>query len=112
MPLDRRITVSYTTSTRLQDGSADVVTTELQVWATKLQDNVNRQLFAGGSYGTEARVYRIRYLPILITKIDRGETVRVTDPDAGIRAQIVSSVGESDPDTSRRRFMDLLIGEG
>ena len=65
MPMDRRITVSFTTTTRNRAGEAETTTTTRELWATRLQDGVARILDSRGGYSAAARAYRIRYWPDL-----------------------------------------------
>ncbi len=102
MPLDRRISVTYTTT----PSGGSPMTTTLNVWGQKLQDNVARDLAPGGVRRAANRVYRVRFNQVLVTAIEGGETVEVIDNGL---TQVVSGIGE--PDRTRRRFLDLLISE-
>ncbi len=112
MPMDRRIAVSFTTTT-YQRGQAVPTTTTRQVWATKLQDAVARVPDASGTRSDASRAYRIRYWKDLVTAIEAGETVTVLDPDVSTEALVVGSIGEPEGTRRqpgpRRRFLDLLI---
>ena len=106
--LDRIISVEYTTTTVGRDGSEEVTTTPLgEVWARKVQDSVSRTLEGFGGYGVAARSYRVRYNALLVTAIETGETVKVTD---GGYEQIIEAVGEPER-SGRRRFLDLIVRE-
>ena len=56
--MDRRIAITYTTTTVGRDGSPVTETATLEVWARKMQDSVARTLAGQGGYATAARSYR------------------------------------------------------
>ena len=105
--LDRRISVTYTTTTVGRDGSAETTTATLGMWARKIQDNVTRTLEAQGAYGTAARSYRVRYNPALVAAIEAGETVQVIEQGY---EQTIEAVGEPER-AGRLRFLDLIVRE-
>ena len=106
--LDRIISVTYSTTTLERDGTESVVVNSLgEVWARKVQDSVARTQEGFGGYGTAARSYRVRYNALLVTAIEAGETIKVTD---GGYEQIIEAVGEPER-SGRRRFLDLIVRE-
>ena len=113
MPMDRRITVGFTSTTRNRFGDAETVTTSRELWATKLQDAVARVPDASGTRSDASRAYRVRYWRDLVTAIEKGENVTVLDPDVSAEPLVVGSVGEPEGPRGqpgpRRRFLDLLI---
>ena len=108
MPMDRKISVSYTPDgepNRFGEYEPGEPVT-LNLWATQLQDRISRTVESFGVYGVAARAYRIRYHADLVRVVEAGVEVTVTDEGY---EQIVESVGE--PDGTRRRFLDVLIRE-
>lgn len=106
--LDRIISVTYTTTTLERDGNTGVVINALgELWSRKIQDSVARTQEGFGGYGTAARSYRVRYNALLVTAIEAGETIKVTD---GGYEQIIEAVGEPER-AGRRRFLDLIVRE-
>ena len=108
MPLDRRITVRITSTTRNDFGEPVEATTDLQVWATLVQDNVARNIGEGGNYGLAARTWRVRFDQRFLTAHEAGQTITVLSGDE--EPDVVTGVGEPTMrgPLRRRRFLDLV----
>ena len=104
MPMDRRITISFTTTTRYRASKAQTAATTRELWATRTDTGADRSLESGGVRGRSQRTYRIRYWPDLVAAVEAGETATVTERGSAL-AQTVVNVAE--PDGTRRRFLDV-----
>ena len=107
--LDRRIVVRTATRTTDDFGRPQPpVVTDIAVWATRMDRDLERVLDEGGAIGTARRVYRVRYRRDILAAAHTA-AARVLDEGLEFTILDVVTAADSGPLAERRRFLDLQV---